>query len=238
MKKVMVLFSGGKDSLFTAVQSLEKEDYQVYLVHYENGCSICSKNVLYSVKKLIQRYGEDKCKFLGIYNVAAIFREFLLLYYNLKPSDILKLYGEIPISQFNCLACRLSMYIMSILLCQKHGIDLVLDGARKSQLFAIEQELLLNQFISFFNEYSISIEFPLKDLKDDYELKNQLLIRGIVPKTLEPMCLLGVPLTSSQIDNEMVESVSLVFNNLLKEKSKILIKRYQEIETLGGSLDG
>lgn len=233
----MVLFSGGKDSLFTAVQFLEK-DYQVYLVHYENGCSICSKNVLHSVKRLTKKYGTDKCKFLGIYNVSAIFREFLFLYYNLKPSDILKLYGEVPVSQFNCLACRLSMYVISILLCRKHDIDFVLDGARKSQLFAIEQEPLLTQFISFFNDYSIHIEFPLKDFKDDYELKNQLLIRGIVPKTLEPMCLLGIPLTSIQIDDEVIKSVSLVFDNLLKEKAQFIIKKYQELEILGGRLDG
>lgn len=55
----------------------------------------------------------------------------------LKSNIITKKFGNVSISQFNCLACRLSMYVESIIICKQLGIDFVADGARNSQLFAI-----------------------------------------------------------------------------------------------------
>ena len=116
------------------------------------------------------------------------------MYYNLLPSDIIDKYGSVTISQFNCLSCRLSMYIVSIIICKKTNIKYVSDGARKSQLFAIEQDSFLDKFSELFKKYDIEILFPIKDIDDDFELKNQILIRGFVPKTYEPQCLLGIPI--------------------------------------------
>ena len=39
------------------------------------------------------------------------------------------------------------MYVESIIICKQLGIYFVADGARNSQLFAIEQDEMLNLFI-------------------------------------------------------------------------------------------
>lgn len=228
----MILFSGGKDSLLATVRLLD-EGYHVYLVNYENSCGIQSNNVEHTINRLIKKYGNEKVTFLGVKNISAIWREFIYPYYNFKVNEIFQKYGNISISQFNCLTCRLAMYVATILTCQSDHINIVVDGARKSQLFAIEQKELLNRFGEFFRENGIKIEFPLQDMQEDYEVKNELLMRGIVPKTLEPQCLLGIPLKDSEIDNEIILAVCNVYDKYLKEKAMCLLKRYKGIELTG-----
>ena len=164
---------------------------------------------------------------------AAIWREFAYLFYNKTISEILKQYGNTTISQLNCLSCRLAMYVMTIILSKKMDIQLVVDGARKSQLFAIEQDALLEKFQKFFDKYNLKIDFPLKDLQDDFELKNQLLIRNFVPKTLEPQCLLGMPLSSKEMTQEIIDATTNVFEELLLPKAYELIDKYKNIDILG-----
>ena len=150
MNNVLVLFSGGKDSFYLTLLMLEK-GYNVKLVTYENGCGLKSENAIETAKRIQEKYGDDKVEILGVFKTEAIWREFLNLFYNKKMSEILKEYGETTISQFNCLSCRLSMYVMSIILSNKMNIKLIVDGARKIQLFAIEQDALLERFKKFFN---------------------------------------------------------------------------------------
>ncbi len=232
MKEALALFSGGKDSFLATLLMIEK-GYKVNLVTYENGCGLKATNALHTAKRILKKYGKEKVNIIGIKNTESIWREFIYPYYNLKTSDILELYGEVPISQFNCLSCRMAMYVVSIIICLKNNIDTVVDGARKSQLFAIEQNELLERFEKLFKEYNIKMMYPLKDFEDDYELKNQLLIRGFVPKTIEPQCLLGLPLKKDEIDNEIISSILNVYEKLLKDKSKNLIQKYRNIEISG-----
>lgn len=232
MNKVLVLFSGGKDSFYLTLLMLEK-GYDVKLVFYENGYGLKASNAIETAKRIQQKYGNDRVEILEIQRIEAIWREFLYLFYNKKPSEILKEYGETTISQFNCLSCRLSMYVMSIILCKKMDIKLVVDGARKSQLFAIEQDALLERFKGFFEKYNIEIDYPLKDFKDDFELKNQLLIRGFVPKTIEPQCLLGMPISNKDITSEIIESTANVFDKLLLEKANELVEKYKNVGISG-----
>lgn len=231
-KEVLVLFSGGKDSFLATLLMLEK-GYNVSLVTYENGCVLKGENALETANRIKGKYGSMRVNILNTKRTEAIFREFIYSFYNKKPSEILKEYGEVPISQFNCLACRLSMYVYSIILAKKMNINIVVDGARKSQLFAIEQAKLLRRFEIFFNKFNLEIKFPLKDFEDDFELKNELLIRGFVPKTIEPQCLLGIPVSNNGIDDESVEATARVFDKLLLEKAERLIDRYKNIEISG-----
>lgn len=231
-EKVLVLFSGGKDSFYLTLLMLEK-GYDVKLVFFENGCGLKASNAIETAKRIQKKYGKDRVEILKIQRIEAIWRQFLFLFYNKKPSEILSKYGEITISQFNCLSCRLSMYIMAIILCKKMDIRLVVDGARKSQLFAIEQEVLLVKFKDFFNRFNLEIDYPIKDFKDDFELKNQLLIRGFVPKTLEPQCLLGMPISNKDITTEIVKATEKVFDELLKNKAIEMVDKYKDIEMSG-----
>lgn len=229
MKKALVLFSGGKDSMLSAILLIE-QGFQVYLVHYDNSFEIGSKNVTNGFKRLEKKYGSDKVKYLGVKKISGIFREFIREFYNLKTNEISKKYGEISISQFNCLTCRLAMYIQTIIICKQLNINYVADGARNSQLFAIEQDEMLNLFTELFNKYEIDFLYPVKDLKDDYEEKNEFLVRGIIPKVSESQCLIGMPLNNEYIDKEILATSINIYKNLLFPKINLLIEKYKNVD--------
>lgn len=229
MKKALVLFSGGKDSMLSSILLIE-QGFQVYLVHYDNSFELGNKNVKNGFKRLQEKYGSDKVKYLGVKKIDGIFREFIKDFYNFKTNEISKKYGEITISQFNCLACRLSMYIETIIICNSLGISYVADGARKSQLFAIEQDKMLALFSELFKKYNINLLLPVKDLKDDFQEKNEFLVRGFIPKVSESQCLIGVPLKNNDVDELSVSTCINIYNKLLFPKIDSIIERYKKID--------
>lgn len=229
MKKVLLLYSGGKDSMLSTMLLIEK-GYQVFLVHYDNSFEIGNKNIKQGIKRLEKKYGNNKVVYLGLKKIDGIFREFIKDFYNMKTDYIIKKFGNVSISQFNCLACRLSMYLASIIICKQLHIEYVADGARTSQLFAIEQDQILKLFISLFKKYDINLLLPLKDLDDDFHEKNEFLIRGVIPKVNESQCLLGIPLNSNDIDKEILNSVEKIYQELLFPKIDLLIKEFINVE--------
>lgn len=226
--KVLQLFSGGKDSFLSICKLLEKDNI-VYLITYDNGCSYCPENVKHGVDRLINKYGKEKVKFLGIYNISGIWRNFFLPFLNLKPSIIIEKYGEITYSQFNCLTCRLSMYLYSIVICKCLKIKKVSDGARYIQGFAIETEYMLERFRKLFERYQIELILPVADLNSDWGEKNELLIHGFIPKVLEPQCLLGVPLENVKLDEEIIKGVASFYDKEIIDKCDVLIDMIRPI---------
>lgn len=232
MKEAIVLFSGGKDSLLSTVRYLD-DGYKVYLITYENSCGIRINNALNTAKRLIKKYGTNKVILLGVKDISPIFRIMIYPFYNYKISEIYNNFGNISISQFNCLACRTSMYVASIILSKQHNIKEVVDGARNCQIFAIEQKEMLDEYRKLFHKYGIDIKYPLENLEDDWNLKNELLMRGIIPKTIEPQCLLGCPLSKNDVDKEVIEAVVNVYQNYLLEKVEKCIENFKDIKHLG-----
>lgn len=226
MDKVLVLFSGGKDSMLSTMLLLE-QGYQVVLVHYSHALEIGSNHVKTGFQRLVKKYGGDKVEYLGVKKIDGIFREFICDLYNWKMDEIVKKYGNISISQLNCLSCRLSMYVETILLCRKLGISYVADGARTSQLFAIEQNKMLALFTELFKKYHIEFLLPVKDLQDDFQLKNEFLVRGMIPKVNESQCLMGMPLKQNSLDEETINTAIHIYRELFLPKIDQLIERYQ-----------
>lgn len=122
------------------------------------------------------------------------------------------------------------MYIESIIISKQQGISFVADGARKSQLFAIEQEPMLDLFISLFKKYDINLLLPVKDLIDDFQEKNEFLIRGFIPKVSESKCLIGMPLNDNYVDEEILSAVINIYIKSLFPKIDSIIERYSNVE--------
>ncbi len=226
-EKVIVLFSGGKDSFLSTCKLID-DGFKVYMITFNNGCCLKSNCAEIEANRIIKKYGKENAEFLGVQNIVAIFREFFLPYFNMKPKEISKEYGELTISQFNCLACRSSMYIWSIIKAKQMKIKYLAIGARRSQGFVEQLPIMINKFKDFLRNYSLELLTPVYDLESKWELKNSILQRGFVPKTLDPMCLLGVPLDKPQ-DKEIQKAVAKFFDKIILKRSDKIIKRYLKI---------
>ena len=74
------------------------------------------------------------------------------------------------------------------------NINYIAEGARKSQLFAIEQEELLNEFKNLCNKYNIELLTPVLEVENDYEKENEIFMWDINLCAYEAKCLLGYPM--------------------------------------------
>lgn len=217
------MFSGGRDSLLSVCRLIE-EGKQVSLITFNNGCMYGSENVKMTAERLVERYGKAKVQFLGICNTIGVWRSFFLPFLNLKPSEIIEKYGEVTASQFHCLTCKASMYVYAIVICKSFHFQGISDGARHSQGFAIELEPLIGRWKQFVNDYNLELTLPVFDLKSDWERKNELLLHGVLPKVLEPQCLLGVPLPKGdQLEESVVNGVCKLFHLEILPKCKELV---------------
>ena len=144
-KEALLLFSGGKDSFLSGCYLIE-EGFKIHMVTFENGAGLKASNAEHGAERIIKQYGEDKAEFLSVHCTAGIWRNFFLPYFNMKSSEVIKEYGELTVSQFNCLTCRSSMYVWSIIKAKQMGIKYIADGARKDQGFVIELPGMIEKF--------------------------------------------------------------------------------------------
>ena len=146
-------------------------------------------------------------------------------------------YGELTVSQFNCLTCRSSMYVWSIIKAKQMGIKYIADGAREDQGFVIELPGMIEKFKNFLAEYSIELLLPVWNLNSDWERKNLLLMRGFVPKTLEPQCLVGVSLPDGKApDKEVQGAVENYFDKVILPRARKIIATQSKALNKGGKM--
>ena len=218
-KEVILMYSGGLDSILSCIR-LIRDGYKVYFIHFNNGSSIGSENIQIGASKLEERF-KDKVEFLGIASTASLFvsyREKVNLE-NLNVLDLYNKYGKISISQYRCLLCRMAMYTYCVSLCKKMNIRYMAEGARKSQLFAIEQEELLNEFRNFCNKYDIELLTPVFDVFNEYEKENEIYMWGVDALAYEDKCLLGFPM-DRKLTIEELEDIKNLYKSIsyLQEK--------------------
>lgn len=220
---VILMLSGGRDSFLAACRLLESpENYKLKMVTFDNGCSCQSGNVKDVADRIIKKYGPDRCEYLGVINICGIWREFFLPYLNMKPIDQQCSFSGMTPSQFNCLTCRTSMYIASILLAKKNGAAYIAEGSREDQKFVIELPgMALERYPRLVESEGLELILPVYDLKDDWLRDNELLRRGFISKSKEPKCLLGVPVRNS-IDQSVIDGVHLYYDNVILPKIKEL----------------
>ena len=223
-KEVILMYSGGLDSLLSCIR-LVSVGYKVYLIHFDNGSSIGTENIQIGAQRLIARF-KDKVEFLGIASTAGKF-----VYYremtdieNLNTEELNNKYGKISMSQYRCLLCRMAMYTYTVALARKMNIKCIAEGARKSQLFAIEQQELLNEFENFCIKYDIELLTPVLEIEDDYKKENEILFNGFYPIAYEAKCLLGYPM-SRKLTQEEIDDTKALYKNIMYLQEKDIDKK-------------
>ena len=231
-KNTICLYSGGKDSHLATCQLIDR-GHRIHMVTFENGAGLAGHNAQNGADRIIKRYGQDKAQYLGLYSTAGIWREFFLPFYNLSPTEIQERFGQITVSQFNCLSYRSAMYVAAVKLARLHQINAIADGASSKQGFVIELPCMIEQFFLFFKELGIEFICPVVDLSDDWRLKNLLLCHGFVPKTIEQQCLIGCPIPAMPDENLQNATVKC-FQDYIKPKAIELINDRQFCLLQGG----
>lgn len=215
-KKVILMLSGGRDSFLAACRLLEdSENYQVKMVTFDNGCSYQSGNAGKVAARIIEKYGEERAEYLGVYKIGGIIREFFFPYFNMKPTEQeAKFFGMTP-SQCHCLICRTGMYICSIWLAQREQAHIIAEGGREDQQFVIELPgMALDRYPKLVEKAGFILKLPVYSLDSDWERDNELLRRGFLCKTYEPKCLVGVPVNGS-IDQSVIDGVHAYFDEVI-----------------------
>lgn len=212
-KEVILMYSGGLDSFLSCIR-LVNQGYKVYLLHFDNGSSIGTENIQIGAERLQKMY-KDNVEFLGIASTAAkfIYYRELVNIENLNALELYEKHGKISISQYRCLLCRMAMYTYAISLAKKMNIKYIAEGARKNQLFAIEQQELINEFKNLCNKYEIELLTPVIDLDDDYQKENELLDNRFLPIANEGKCLLGYQM-DRELTKEEIEDIKKFYTSI------------------------
>ena len=76
---------------------------------------------------------------------------------------------------------------------------------------------------------------PVVGLTSDWDRKNELLMRGFIPKTLEPQCLIGVPLPGEKLEKGTSEAAIKFYEQEIMDKANSLIGLLDGLDELGSS---
>lgn len=213
-KKVLLMYSGGLDSILSMAR-LVSQGYKVLLVHFDNGCSISTGLEVERAMKFENRYGKDIVEYVGKLTTVPLFRNNEREIANMSFSELCSRYGDTTISQVRCLNCRSAMYHEAIRYCLLNDVHFIAEGARKSQLFSIEQPKVIEGYRQLLNEFGIELLLPVYDLEDDWEKENELLAHDIFPEASEDKCVLGMPL-----DEPVPEHQTDAISRMLEENIK------------------
>lgn len=217
-KRVLLMLSGGRDSFLSACRLLEDKKNTVIMVTFDNGCMLQSENAGLSAERIIQKYGKERASYLGVYKIYAVIRDFFWPYMNMKPVDQKHAFYGLTPSQFQCLICRTSMYIYSIWIAKRERASYIAEGAREDQKFVIELPgMAKKRYRELVENVGIELLLPVYDLKSDWERDNELMRYGYICKTMEPKCLVGVPIENS-IDESVIKGVHQYYDQIILPK--------------------
>lgn len=225
MKEVLLLYSGGKDSLLSACY-LISQGYHVYLIHYDNSSEIGTENIQKGAELLEKHFGKDRVTYLVIAPIFPIIHR-LKKIENLSFLELASKYGNTTISQYQCLLCRSAMYYYSCVIAKDRNIKYIAEGARKSQLFAIEQEPLMECFRELLKELDLELLTPVYDLDDDEFVKLQLNRYGVYNYRREAMCVLGYPL-NEELSESIIAGTVKIFKNIIEPEFNKIISDEKE----------
>lgn len=215
-EKVLLMYSGGLDSILSMVK-LIYSGYKVLLVHFDNGCTISIGDEVKKAEEFEQRYGTHNVEYIGKISNLVSFRENELEISNLTFSQIQELYGDCTISQIRCLNCRSAMYYEAIRYCLENNIKYIAEGARKSQLFSIEQPQMIKAYKNLCKKFDIELLLPVYDLDDDLKRIYELMDYGVLPFPGEDSCILGMPLTKPVAEN-LTDTVRNIFEKNIEPR--------------------
>lgn len=152
--ELVLLFSGGTDSNYTAV--LMKEKYRnIHLVTYDRFGFLNTKNSLSSAQALRDKFGMGKFSH-RIINIDALFKK---ISYSNYVQDLLKYRFFVLLT---CGLCKLAMHWQTIIYCLENNIKEVCDGSNQEMKTDPSQnEKILKEMKLLYDEFGIVYFNPI-----------------------------------------------------------------------------
>lgn len=157
MEEIVVLYSGGTDSTCTAALMAEKFN-KVHLITYKRFGLFSVVNSSLNVKKLENKFGEDKF----VYRLIKLDKLFKKVSYTQYLKNIIK-YRFFLLS--TCGLCKLAMHIRTLVYCLDNNIKHVCDGASKGmRFFPAQMQGVIEEIKNLYKRYGITYSTPVFDL--------------------------------------------------------------------------
>ncbi|MCM1214964.1 MAG: hypothetical protein NC548_10635 [Lachnospiraceae bacterium] len=209
MEEVLVMFSGGKDSMLSSCMLTPDYD-TVNLISFNNGCISHEEIFRHGAQRLIVRF-KPKVQWVGIRTTYAEFRRYCGILYNLKISDISLNCPDLTICQFNCMCCQTAMWVNAIAYCLANNISTIASGYKQTDEFCTGSKKYWNVISEFANDFGIKTVFPVCDILN---VDRQLEMWSILPSVYEPKCCLGCP-TSVEFRGETERQLLSILSNTI-----------------------
>lgn len=156
--KIVVLFSGGTDSLLTSALMAEKFK-EVYLNTYHRFGFFSTTNSEVNVRKLKERYRDSRF----IHQIIRVDKLTKYVFTERYLRNLLK-YGFFMLS--NCGLCKLAMHIRTVIFCLDNNIGNVCDGANQNmRLFPDQMKNVLKELRKMYARFGINYMNPVFDLE-------------------------------------------------------------------------
>lgn len=217
----LLMLSGGRDSFYSVCKLVEK-GYYVNMITYDNGHMSRVDAAAEVGRRIEERFGRDKVRFLGVHLIASRIGPLLEKTQNSSVVQLCSDYPNILLSQINCLACHTVMYWHTIALCKALDIKVLAEGARKAQGFFVEQPEMKQRYESLCKEYGIRLELPAFSLDSDHKRKQVLADWGFLPKTCELQCWLGCPM-NEPLSEDNKKDLAHYYDKEIYPRSKEII---------------
>lgn len=224
---VLLLYSGGKDSTLAAIR-LKNAGYNIHFIHFDNGHMMdADKPYLTFQKTFANQEGYTFHYQNKAIDISNLFKSYFD-YWKEKHGDNLD--GGNLDSEIRCLSCRMAMYTKAIIYAKNNGFKYIAEGARISQKFMLEQIPMIERLKNLAKKYGIELLFPVLELVDDEEEKQELIKNGFSSKGWESKCLLGRPTMDKTLEDE--EIILKYYENLLKPYTENSIQCAEENQSV------
>lgn len=183
LNETATLFSGGTDSTLTAALMAEKFD-KIHLITYDRFAFSSVTNPLINVKKLQNKYGQNKFEF----HVIKVEKLTRFVFYERYLSNIRK-HGFFLLTI--CGLCKLAMHVRTAIFCLENGIPNVCDGANQGMhLFPDQMATIIKEYGDMYARFGITYSNPVfkYDGPQDLEFTDRLRLERFFPQDNKSSC--------------------------------------------------
>lgn len=194
--RTLLLFSAGKDSMVAACR-LVIQGQQVGLIAMNNGALAAPEHIDWAYQRLARVFGTQAITYEGVYNTRGTIMEFHKWYHDQTLTGLKETLGDCTPSQIQCFHCQTAMWAAAIAYARVHNYQSVAAGYLENDAFCTGSDLYVKDIRAVAEQFGIEVQLPCWDQTGtrDWQEQRDLEMEwaGLIPKVLEPKCLLGMP---------------------------------------------